>query len=297
MTAPEESLPMEMEIIYSRQAFTTKSFDFPGGEIQVQIPDLPERLYGDVTVFARLQSPDALIRLILTTEIIRRAHHSGRRRLVIPYFPYARQDRVMQPNEAFSLKAITRTVNGLGYDEVVVCDPHSDVTAALVENVRVVPQVDLVASHEKLSGLLRAKQTVVVAPDAGAAKKAFAVAQRFGKSLVVASKIRDTKTGAITRTEVPASPCIAGHDCVIVDDICDGGRTFIELAKVLHDRRAASVHLYVTHGIFSQGLGVFSGLIDAVYTTDSFLSRDVESSHQTLVPLQVHRIDFGSLCP
>jgi ribose-phosphate pyrophosphokinase len=288
----------EIQITNDGRSYETNTFDFPGGELQVQIPDLPASVSGDLTVLARLQSSDALIRLVLTTEIIRRFHSSGRRRLVIPYFPYARQDRVMRPNEAFSLKAITRIINGLSYDEVVVCDPHSDVTSALIENVRVVPQVDLVAAHEKLSGLLRAEHTVIVAPDAGAAKKAFAVAQRFVQPLVVASKIRDTKTGAITRTEVQASPWLAGHDALIVDDICDGGRTFIELAKVLREHGAARVYLYVTHGIFSQGLGVFNGLIDAVYTTDSFLLRDVERAHQSPVSLHVSPIRFdGPPCP
>ena len=53
-----------------------------------------------------------------------------------------------------------------------------------------------------------------------------------------------------------------------MDDICDGGRTFIELAKALKVDGPRSVWLYVTHGIFSQGFGVFAG----IFTTDSFES-------------------------
>ena len=110
----------------------------------------------------------------------------------------------MKPDEAFSLKAVAAVVNSLGFDEVVVCDPHSDVTPALVENVRVVPQVELVAAHDGLRGLLslREEKVVVVAPDAGAAKKALSVAQRLGRPLVTASKARDTATGEIAGTEL-----------------------------------------------------------------------------------------------
>lgn len=285
-------MPSEIQVTVNGKRHDVTGFTFPGGELQVRFDGLASGLDGDLTVHARIQSADGLVRLLLTHEIISRLHRSGRRTLVIPYFPYARQDRVMQPGDAFSLKAVARLINSLGFDEVVVCDPHSDVTPALIEKVRVVPQVDLVASHDRLREQLSDEHTVIVAPDAGAAKKAFAVAQRFVQPLITASKVRDEATGDIIRTEVPASQWLVGQDAVIVDDICDGGRTFIELAKVLRTQGAARVFLYVTHGIFSQGLGVFAGLIDAVFTTDSFLSRDVESPHQSPVPLHVSPIHF-----
>jgi ribose-phosphate pyrophosphokinase len=286
-------MTQEIQIRHDGDSYETRSFTFPGGELQVQVPGLPESLSGDITVFARLQSAEALIRLLLATEILSRVRRTGTRKLVIPYFPYARQDRVMQPGEAFSLKAIARLINGLGYDEVIVCDPHSDVTAALVENITVIPQVDLITAHEDIGRIIHSGITIV-APDAGAAKKAFAVARHYGLPLLTASKVRDTKTGQITNTSLDAQSPIDEWSALIVDDICDGGRTFIELAKVLRWRGASRVFLYVTHGIFSQGLGVFAGLIDAVFTTDSFLSREVENALQSPVPLHVSAIQFGS---
>ena len=64
-----------------------------------------------------------------------------------------------------------------------------------------------------------------------------------------------------------------GHDdktlFYIVDDICDGGRTFIEIAKYLKEADSidsSRIHLMVTHGFFTKGLGVFDGLIDHIYT-------------------------------
>ena len=60
---------------------------------------------------------------------------------------------------------------------------------------------------------------------------------------------------------------VTGKSVLIADDICDGGRTFIELAKVLKERGAAHIHLHVTHGIFSKGKAVFEGLIDTVTST------------------------------
>jgi len=117
----------EIQIYSPSDRYETRSFTFSGGELQVQIPDLPNCFAGDITVLARLQSSDALVRLLLATEILYRAHRSAWRRLVVPYFPYARQDRVMQPGEVFSLKVAARIINALTFDEVVVCDSHSDV--------------------------------------------------------------------------------------------------------------------------------------------------------------------------
>ena len=53
---------------------------------------------------------------------------------------------------------------------------------------------------------------------------------------------------------------------MIVDDTCDGGRTFIELAKVLRARNAGKIELYVTHGIFSKGLKELSEHFDCIHS-------------------------------
>ena len=276
--------------IYSDDGYAeTRSFTFCGGEIQVKLPGIAE-LTGDILVLARLQSADSLIQLLLTSELIERLHQDGRRTLVVPYFPYARQDRVMQAGEAFSLKSVARLINGLGFDRVITCDAHSDVTPALVDRIEVVSQLDLVRAHEGIGRIIHSGVTVV-APDAGASKKAFAVAQRFGLPLLTASKSRDVKTGAITRTEIYGESA-DGRNALIVDDICDGGRTFIELAKVLRQAGAAKVYLYVTHGIFSQGLGVFEGLIDGIFTTDAFVSPYL--GQERPVPLHVSKLNFNA---
>jgi len=99
------------------------------------------------------------------------------------------------------------------------------------------------------------------------------VAQYLDVGVIDASKVRDVKTGEILYTSVNYQEGgLKGKNVLIVDDICDGGRTFIELARVLENyNEANSVDLYVTHGIFSKGLGVFDGLIDKIYTPNSWI--------------------------
>ncbi len=86
-------------------------------------------------------------------------------------------------------------------------------------------------------------------------------------------------TGNILETVVYADD-LQGRDVCILDDIADGAKTFIELAKVLKAKNAGKVILYVTHGIFSKTIEyVLENGIDEVWTTDSF-RQDVKQSEQ-----------------
>jgi ribose-phosphate pyrophosphokinase len=58
---------------------------------------------------------------------------------------------------------------------------------------------------------------------------------------------------------------------LIVDDICDGGATFIGIADAIHEKDPdADVRLYVTHGIFSKGIDVFKGKLNHIYVSNVF---------------------------
>lgn len=247
---------------------TIKNFKFPGGEIQAEM-DI--NIHSNVRLVHRIQSSDDFLALMLGTEIINRLNPI-KKTLVLPYFPYARQDRVTQNNVAFSLKVAAKLIDDLGYDEVITCDVHSDVTPALVRGMRVLSQHEIITRHfPGLDSFIKSDITAIIAPDAGSAKKAFSIAAAYKLPLFQASKIRNTTTGEITGTKI--NDDMRNYECLIVDDICDGGRTFIELAKALRDLGAKKVYLYVTHGIFSKGYEVFNGLIDGIYSTDSFLPK------------------------
>lgn len=274
----------EIEIYgQSGRVIRTKTMVFSGGELKVGLDSIPPN-HGDIKVLARLQDAASIIKLMMATEIIKR-HTTGLRTLIIPYFPYARQDRVTVACDAFTLKPFAALINSLGYDRVVTYDVHSDVTPALVDRLQVISQQDIVTQCLTIFEGLH-----IVAPDAGATKKAFGIAQAFGRNFIAASKVRDVATGQILRTEVGCES-IDG-DCLIVDDICDGGRTFTELAKALKAKGAAKVHLYVTHGIFSQGLAPFEGLIDSIFCTDTFLSAAKEEGTTAFYqqPLNYHEV-------
>lgn len=243
---------------------------FSGGERNVKINmehvDTLARAE-HVYVEAHIRSSDDFMDLVLVTDALReiRALKFAKFCLAIPYVPYARQDRVMNAGEAHGIRAFSRLLNSLKYDEVVISDPHSDVTTALIDNVVVLEQAQVVASILHPSNF-----DILVAPDAGAIKKTNKLAKLWGKSEVgVGSKNRDLLTGAITGTSYNG-PSVSGKRVIMVDDIGDGLRTFLELGKVLKAQGASEVSLYVTHGIFAYGVDICEGIIDNIYSTNTW---------------------------
>ena len=107
----------------------------------------------------------------------------------------------------------------------------------------------------------------LLSPYGGALKKIYklaAICKPIG--VVECSKIRNVSSGEIIGVNVPFHMGVATN-FVIVDDICDGGRTFTEIAKVLKTKNPDNkVILMVTHCFFTKGLEVFDGLIDEIYT-------------------------------
>lgn len=237
-----------------------KEFTFAGGEEHLELPTVlkGERKYKEVIIRAIIENSSDVMRLLLVCDAHKRKYPYSEILLVIPYFPYARQDRVCNEGEPHSLKVMSDLINSIGAKYVQVSDPHSDVVEALVNNLRIEHQRTLVPQR-----ILRDK--LLVCPDAGAEKKI----TKFNQSYIMCRKIRNPINGEILETKVDTDGYhITGRDLLIIDDICDGGRTFIEIAKVLREHKPKSIELYVTHGIFSKGFDVFKNLIDKVHYLD-----------------------------
>ena len=237
---------------------------FPGGEMQVRILREERSAARAARITSYVRSSDDFLATLLLADAVRRHFEGVEIDLVCPYMPYARQDRVAYPGEALAVAVAARLIDAVGFRSVEVWDAHSAVTAQLIRGLTNVPATAF------LRGLI-APPAVVVAPDKGAVARASAVAREAGCDLVTAEKIRSTQTGAISHTVVH-SERLGDRDCIIVDDICDGGRTFIELAKVLRTLTTGNISLYVTHGIFSNGFETLRAAgIDRILTADSFV--------------------------
>lgn len=231
---------------------------FPGGEVHVCLDiDTIYRIGEAKEIFIsadRISSSDEVMKLLLVTDAIRNCSNTTPINLTMNYVPYGRQDRVCVPGESLSIKVFSNLINSQNYKEVLILDPHSDVTPALINNCSVLN------NHYRVYMTLRdiSGDVTIISPDAGANKKTKDLVKSLYNynekvDLVKCDKTRDLKTGKISGFEVYADD-LEGKTCVIVDDICDGGGTFLGLAKELQAKNAGDLHLIVSHGIFSKGL-------------------------------------------
>lgn len=246
-----------------KNIFTMVRYDFskfPGGEIHVKITE--PLLYG-YKIVASICSSDDLMTILLLNDAMKRRGAMWIS-LELTYIPYAQQDRICEPGESLSVKVMADLINSCNFSNVTVYDPHSYVSTALINNCKIVEVADILKSEEfqsKLDGLI----DVLVAPDAGSYKKVSSVAKYGDVSVVHATKNR--VNGEVQSVKLHGD--VAGKNCLVIDDICVGGRTFTELGKSLKDAGAADLSLYVTHGIFSKGLDELNLYYKRIYSTDS----------------------------
>ena len=263
------------------------SFTFSGGEEHIRFNPMDFATTVKIEIFKRLTDSSKLVQLMVAVDALRRLLNEVTPiELVIPYFPYARQDRVCIEGEALGAAVMANFINNLDFAKVTIWDAHSEVSPALLNRVVNVPQIKLLERCDELSQRLSKGELILVSPDVGAIKKTIKIAETFkgGCDVIQAQKVRNLKTGEIIKTEILGD--VKGKKILIPDDICDGGRTFIELAKALKNKGAVEVSMLITHGIFSKGLEVFEGLIDVIYTTDSFRHAE-EFSTNNKIKLQI----------
>lgn len=173
--------------------------------------------------------------------------------------------RAISWGEPFSLAVVAQLINGAGFSRVRILDAHSEAATRLIRNsvnvlpFKVVRQVIDTIAYPSL-----------VCPDKGAVPRVRLISQTVGgfDQVIHCQKIRVQATGELKGFEVLDKSLCSGKHVLIVDDICDGGGTFVGLAKELRKAGAKKVFLYVTHGIFSKGLPLEG--IDHIYTTDSY---------------------------
>lgn len=269
---------MILNLVNQEKSVPYKVSRFPDGQQTIDIEN-PHSLVGkDVQISSRLNSFKDLELIICANQALRNLKAKSVT-LYVPYFLGARSDRKFQDGGINYLKqVICPIINSQNFDVVTVLDPHSDVLEACLNNFVKINNFSLV--DDALSYLIgegEEDKVVLVSPDAGAYKKVYDVAKKFDiEKIITATKVRDLKTGNILRTEIPVLDQHNKLIYVIIDDICDGGRTFVELSKVIKEGRpTAKVYLVVTHGIFSAGFNQLSEVIDGIFTTNSVKDFDL----------------------
>ena len=206
--------------------------------------------------------------------------------LYVPYFLGARSDRKFEEGGNWYLKqVICPIINSLNFESVTVLDAHSFILGNLLNNYKAIDNKQLLGfAISDIFGLpidfySNINKCILVSPDAGATHKIHKLAQsvRYEGDIITCTKERDTE-GRLTKTVVPIKEQHCGKDIIIIDDICDGGRTFINIAAEIKTfyahpeigMKCPNMYLIVTHGIFSAGFTELSKYFDGIYCTNSY---------------------------
>ena len=171
-----------------------------------------------------------------------------------------RSDRRFNKGESFDLKIICKFINDMNFDKVSILHPHSPISLALIDNSEKISHFEFVEKAYNAIG-----NPVLVSPDAGAYKTTHEIAEALNADLVPSNKVRVNGAPVIS-----IQGDVKDKECLIVDDLADGGRTFKFLAEALKEQGASKVYLYVTHSQFNYGFDELKESIDHIYCTNSY---------------------------
>lgn len=244
---------------------------FPDGAVHIKGADNPTVFSYQVAIATGL-SHDDLFTLAMWADAA--DHREEKKVLILPYLPGARMDRGVPTGAFVYADFIHKMVRP---DQIITIDPHSKDASQfyydcsgtpldifpverIIRNEVQDPSTDSKANHTYQG---------VIAPDKGAHDRAAAAAKVMGNLPVyTGGKTRDFDTGKITGFHMEDELPDEGR-FLIVDDICDGGGTFLALAEATGLPKER-LDLWVTHGIFSKGVGPLLDHFGVVHTTDSY---------------------------
>ncbi|MGA9539810.1 MAG: ribose-phosphate pyrophosphokinase [Methyloceanibacter sp.] len=237
----------------------------------------------DVFIIQSTSAPanDHLMELLILCDALKRA--SARRiTAVIPYFGYARQDRKPGPRTPISAKLVANMIVRAGADRVLTLDLH----AGQIQGFFDIPTDNLFAAPAMVNDIkdVMAKDNImVVSPDVGGVVRARGLAKRIDAPLAIVDKRRE-RPGESEVMNVIGD--VAGHSCILMDDIVDSGGTLVNAAEALLKQGAKQVAGYITHGVLSGGAiaRVMASQLTELVITDSIMPSDaVVSAHNIRV--------------
>ena len=212
-------------------------------------------------------------------------HNNASFNLTMPYVVNSRLDRTHSDNEVFTLKYFAEIINDLKFNKVVIVDPHSIVSEALIDNVCVLRPSNIISNViDKMLCLNEFEREVVIYfPDDGAYKRYKDMPCFKDLKCIYGKKERDWNTGKILGIEIydkngsKLTNEIENCDVLMVDDIISYGGTLAYSADKLKEMGAAHISAYATHvenSVLDEEKGTLlkrykDKIIDTVYTTNS----------------------------
>lgn len=239
---------------------------FESDEVRVLVTE--EKVDKEVIILQSLSSPTDhhIIEFLMLVDALRRR---GAREItaIIPYMGYSKQDKIFREGESLSVKVVAQMLQIMPLSRLITFDLHNQAILGFFDiPVTNLPATSLFITHFQKQNLAN---YLVVAPDAGAAKKSSAFAASIGLDVVYIDKKRDLNTGEVKINGISGE--VKGKNIIIVDDMVATGSTLEECSKYLLALGAQSVTIAVTHFLNVQGVAqkLISSGISQIITTNT----------------------------
>lgn len=239
---------------------------FESDEVRVLVTE--EQVDKEVIILQSLSSPTDhhIIEFLMLVDALRRR---GAREItaIIPYMGYSKQDKIFREGESLSVKVVAQMLQIMPLSRLLTFDLHNQAILGFFD----IPVDSLSASPLFLQYFQKQHldNYLVVAPDAGAAKKSSVFAASTGLDVVYLDKKRDLNTGEVKINGISGD--VEGKNIIIADDMVATGSTLEECSKYLHALGAQSVTIAVTHFLNVQGVAqkLISSGISQIITTNT----------------------------
>ena len=247
-------------------------FKFNDGEPHIKIISEIDHKQ-EYSIITRIRTTDDLFIVLQVGDILER--HGVDYKLYLTYLMGMRMDRVMTFNEAFSLKLVTDMLKTIHPKQIYVFEPHSHKTLELL-NAKEFSMLEYDNTYSRfIDDIIDNNHVLKCFPDNGAYKRYKDFISNTNSNYVILDKKRDISNGNIVGMKVSSTftnPVNLPYDrIIIIDDLCDGGRTFIEAKKLLNEEYPdIPIDIFVKHMVNKNGLNNLMNNFNHVYITNSF---------------------------
>lgn len=272
---------------------------FPSGETHLRTVDFEHLPKNGDTIFKRCITWEDVMHLIYAHQILK-TRYDIEVKWYVPFLPFARQDRITGEGHGHESKFLSDLFTQYKI-EVVSLDVHSQKEYRLpwlyqICQNRIVRNSYPDAYRPEHIKLFSYENLIQVVPDSGAMNK---IPEDSSRKFIACVKKRDPVTGKLSGFEVLNTHFYVDHsdNLIVVDDICDGGGTFIGIAQELKKKYVINkLILYVTHGIFSKGFDELLKYYDGIITTNSvkdFTLNELNDRISVIDCADVYKIEMG----
>lgn len=247
---------------------------YPDGTSYINSTKLGEQVF-------RLNTYEDLWHLNQFVDAFRSEHNGIRPNIILPNLIDAQADRRFNKGESSGLKLVLKFINSIEANFKIFHPHNGEIVEAIMNNVEIIDNAEFIKAvlsrvekefHKDYPASYNfTDETILISPDGGSYKWIMKLCDKIDwkGEVYCASKSRKYEDGKSKLVQLIDREDFNGKDCIITDDMCLFGGTFIGLAKILRERNVGKLYLAVSHLTVPNPNPELFILFDKVFTTNS----------------------------